>query len=324
MHIEELKEGESDREEGQDCGDYREGRVVVLDAKRALVGAGARALFYPTLLYNVVRNKIESEFHWWDKVDEFILLGAVPFPADVPRLKELGVCGVVTLNEPYETLVPTSLYHDHDIDHLVIPTRDYLFAPTYGDICQAVDFIHGNASRGKTTYVHCKAGRGRSTTIVLCYMVKHKDMTPKAAYEHVRSIRPRVLLASSQQQAVENFYINLKKTENDISVVDRSPIAILGSPATFDPSAFDDGSVVLVTESDLDGYDESHESGVVGKNTMAELKIACRFQFVSQAAVARLSCLWVRSQTGEKVSKKLGSSMTSSQLQSIGVDIRVY
>lgn len=42
---------------------------------------------------------------------QFILLGAVPFPADVPRLKELGVCGVVTLNEPYETLVPTSLYH---------------------------------------------------------------------------------------------------------------------------------------------------------------------------------------------------------------------
>ena len=40
-----------------------------------------------------------------------MLLGAVPFPSDVLRLKELGVHGVVTLNEPYETLVPTSLYH---------------------------------------------------------------------------------------------------------------------------------------------------------------------------------------------------------------------
>lgn len=39
------------------------------------------------------------------------MLGAVPFPADVLRLKELGVSGVVTLNESYETLVPTSLYH---------------------------------------------------------------------------------------------------------------------------------------------------------------------------------------------------------------------
>lgn len=39
-----------------------------------------------------------------------MLLGAVPFPTDVPRLKEVGVRGVITLNEPYETLVPTSLY----------------------------------------------------------------------------------------------------------------------------------------------------------------------------------------------------------------------
>lgn len=35
----------------------------------------------------------------------------MPFPKDVPRLKQLGVGGVITLNEPYETLVPTSLYY---------------------------------------------------------------------------------------------------------------------------------------------------------------------------------------------------------------------
>lgn len=42
---------------------------------------------------------------------QHILLGAVPFPSDVLRLKDLGVSAVVTLNEPYETLVATSLYH---------------------------------------------------------------------------------------------------------------------------------------------------------------------------------------------------------------------
>ncbi|KAK9266145.1 hypothetical protein L1049_001629 [Liquidambar formosana] len=190
--------------------------VALLDSKRALVGVGARALFTQHFLYHMLSGtRFSPSFAWWDKVDEFILLGAVPFPADVPRLKELGVLGVVTLNEPYETLVPTSLYHAHNIVHLVIPTRDYLFAPSFGDICQAVDFIHGNASLGKTTYVHCKAGRGRSTTIVLCYLVEHKEMTPDAAYEYVRSIRPRVLLAPSQWQAVQDFYhLRVKKTGN--------------------------------------------------------------------------------------------------------------
>ncbi|XWS32418.1 hypothetical protein CRYUN_Cryun23aG0157900 [Craigia yunnanensis] len=213
MYIEELKEGEQqNQDKSQSCGES----LVVWDAKRVLVGAGARALFYPTLLYNVVRNKIQPEFRWWDRVDEFILLGAVPFPDDVPLLKDLGVSGVVTLNEPYETLVPTSLYHAHYIDHLVIPTRDYLFAPSFADICQAVDFMHENASLGKTTYVHCKAGRGRSTTIVLCYLVEHKHMTPDAAYEYVRSIRPRVLLAPAQQQAVQDYYLHKSPTLMDM------------------------------------------------------------------------------------------------------------
>ncbi|KAM7263438.1 hypothetical protein ACFE04_001121 [Oxalis oulophora] len=92
--------------------------------------------------HNVFRNKLQSEFRWWDQIDQFVLLGAVPFPKDVTRLKELGVGGVITLNEPYETLVPSSLYHDFGIDHLVIPTRDYAFPPSFIDISRAVEFIH--------------------------------------------------------------------------------------------------------------------------------------------------------------------------------------
>jgi len=176
-----------------------------LKAKRALVGAGARFLFYPTLLYNVVRNRFEAEFRWWDRVDQYVLLGAVPFPSDVPRLKQLGVRGVVTLNEPYETLVPTSLYQSHGINHLEIPTRDYLFAPSLEHICRAVDFIHWNEMQGGGTYVHCKAGRGRSTTIVLCFLIKYRNMTPEAALDHARSVRPRVLLAPAQWEAVKTF-----------------------------------------------------------------------------------------------------------------------
>jgi endonuclease I len=69
-----LKGGEvGSGEEGNSCGsdgDFGGRSVVVADAKRVLIGAGARALFYPTLLYNVVRNKMQAEFRWWDKVAE--------------------------------------------------------------------------------------------------------------------------------------------------------------------------------------------------------------------------------------------------------------
>lgn len=39
--------------------------------KRALVGAGARILFYPTLLYNVIRHNVQPHhFRWWDHIDQ--------------------------------------------------------------------------------------------------------------------------------------------------------------------------------------------------------------------------------------------------------------
>ncbi|KAL4353921.1 hypothetical protein GQ457_06G033120 [Hibiscus cannabinus] len=304
MHIEELKEGEQqDQDQSQLCGDS----LVVWDAKRVLVGAGARALFYPTLLYNVVRNKIQSEFRWWDRVDEFILLGAVPFPADVPRLKDLDVSGVVTLNEPYETLVPTSLYHAHDIDHLVIPTRDYLFAPSFADICQAVSFIHENASVGKTTYVHCKAGRGRSTTIVLCYLVEHRHMTPDAAYEYVRSIRPRVLLAPAQQQAVQEYYLHKVKSNgmpvSSCCMIVKKAVTV---PPKRDTAVFDDDSVVVVTESDLDGYDTSLDTDMLSEEMLGEGSLSGKLQFASHAAMAKLSCLWLRCRADEKSGLGIG------------------
>ncbi|XP_050203344.1 phosphatidylglycerophosphate phosphatase PTPMT2-like [Mercurialis annua] len=320
MHIEEVEVEVNSSTSGN--------KVTGLDAKRVVVGAGARALFYPTLLYNVLRNKIQSEFRWWDWVDQFILLGAVPFPTDVPRLKELGVSAVVTLNESYETLVPSSLYHAHNIVHLVIPTRDYLFAPSFADISQAVDFIHENASLGKTTYVHCKAGRGRSTTIVLCYLVQHRHMTPDAAYEYVRAIRPRVLLASSQREAVQDYYLKLKETRNLGCMVARKNLDFTittKEQIEQDTAAFGDGSFLVVTESDLDGYDVWSESSEEANKMLGDLSLVCRVQYASQAAISRLSCRWLGCHSNQKPSRKdLGSSAGDDQLRSLTVDIQVY
>ncbi|KAL3331080.1 hypothetical protein AABB24_034734 [Solanum stoloniferum] len=296
--------------------------IVVLDVRRVMVGVGARALFYPTLLYNVVRNKIQVEFRWWDWIDEFVLLGAVPFQSDVKRLKELGVSGVVTLNEPYETLVPTSLYEAHGIRHLVLPTRDYLFSPSLTNICQAVEFIHENASNGQSTYVHCKAGRGRSTTIVLCYLVKYKQMTPNDAYNYVKSIRPMVLLASTQRQAVQDFYhLMVKKSYSSTPLPSMIPRSSIFSRRNL--LAFDDGAVVVITETDLDGYNSSVDSRVAGSELWADLNLIYRVRVAGGAALARLSCMWLRCHTDQKIpNQKLTAE--SKQLESFTVDIHVF
>ncbi|XAR59646.1 Phosphoprotein phosphatase [Bertholletia excelsa] len=334
MHIEEFKGGrevlgDGEEEEKVHGAELVVNGIVMSDVKRVFVLIGARALFYPTLLYNVVRNKIQAEFRWWDWVDKFVLLGAVPFPSDVERLKDLGVCGVVTLNEPYETLVPTSLYQAYGISHLVLPTRDYLFAPSFNDICQAVDFIHENVSREQATYVHCKAGRGRSTTIVLCYLVQYKHMTPDAAYNYVKSIRPRVLLTSSQWQAVQEFYHLKRKTAYKPShMIDLMP-ETAKFPVARELVAFDDGSVVLVTQADLEGYDSNCKSGVVGTKIWTDLDLVYQIQVAGQAALARFSCMLFRYRTRQKTSteKLQGESSCSippDQVGVLSVDIHVY
>lgn len=48
-------------------------------AKRALIGAGGRILFYPTLMYNLLRFKLQSQFRWWDQIDEVSFLFVIKY-----------------------------------------------------------------------------------------------------------------------------------------------------------------------------------------------------------------------------------------------------
>lgn len=55
---------------GKENGDFKKKTDVKLSAKKVLIGAGARVLFYPTLFYNVIRYNIDSDFRWWDPIDQ--------------------------------------------------------------------------------------------------------------------------------------------------------------------------------------------------------------------------------------------------------------
>ncbi|XP_017422572.1 phosphatidylglycerophosphate phosphatase PTPMT1 isoform X2 [Vigna angularis] len=277
MHIEELKGG--DIEEGEE---ERGLTLLGYDAKRVLVGAGARVLFYPTLFYNVVRNKIEADFRWWDKVDE-----------------------------------------THGINHLVIPTRDYYFAPSLHAIRRAVNFIHENALSGRTTYVHCKAGRGRSTTIVICYLVHHKMMTPDAAYDYLKSIRPRVLLASTQWQVVQEYYHHIM-VRRAVGYAPSTNLLVRASEGALDSQdvvIFDDSSFVMVTGSDLEGYNPSNESRTVASEIWADLRVVYRVRIAGQAAFQRISCLWLRYGTNHNT---FTAKPSNRHLGEINVDIHMY
>lgn len=89
-------------------------------------------------------------------------------------------------------------------------TNDFA-PPLLSVIDTCVAFLDEQIQQGKTTYVHCKAGRGRSTVIVLAYLMKHQDMTLDQAYDYVRQRRPHISLHSKQRHILVQ-YLKLIKT----------------------------------------------------------------------------------------------------------------
>lgn len=61
----------------------------------------SRLGFYPSLLHNVILART-SERNWYDRIDENVILGALPFRGMVDELKSQGVTGVVSLNMDFE------------------------------------------------------------------------------------------------------------------------------------------------------------------------------------------------------------------------------
>ena len=55
---------------------------------------------------------------------------------------------------------------------LQLATIDFNNAPSQEMLRKGVEFIEEINVKKSSVYVHCKAGRGRSTTLVACYLIK--------------------------------------------------------------------------------------------------------------------------------------------------------
>ncbi len=54
--------------------------------------------------------------------------------------------------------------------------------------------------------VHCRMGKGRTGTLVACYMVESRRITAKEAIEELRQMRPGSVETEEQEQVVERYY----------------------------------------------------------------------------------------------------------------------
>ena len=149
----------------------------------------ARSLFVPTFAWNYLLGRILHRRNWWDQVDPLVILGALPLRRDVPKLAELQVRGVINMCQEYPG--PKTAYEKYNIEQLWLPTVDFN-PPSIEAVRKGVEFLAQKTNNNQRVYVHCKAGRARSATIVICWLVKHRGMSPQEAQAHLLACRPQV------------------------------------------------------------------------------------------------------------------------------------
>lgn len=166
----------------------------------------ARAVFYPTLAWNYTLGRILHVRNWWDRIDPHVIVGAYPFSRDVAMMHAAGVRAVVNTCEEYAG--PQSEYERMGIEQLRIPTTDFTH-PSLENVSHAVEFVQKHVAAEQTVYIHCKAGRARSATVALCWLIKYRGMSPEEAQATLLKSRPHINPRLTERPVVQAFVNSL-------------------------------------------------------------------------------------------------------------------
>lgn len=172
---------------------------------------GARILFPGTLAWNFLLGRILKIRNWWDFIDEHVIVGAFPFSFDVDAMADAGVRAVVNTCNEYGG--PVTQYEKHSIEQLHIPTIDFT-PPSLEDVKKGVQFVSRHVEQGNTVYIHCKAGRGRSATVAICWLMAAKSMDPWQAQKYLLEKRSHVHSTLPERDVVKQFWDELSESKS--------------------------------------------------------------------------------------------------------------
>lgn len=126
---------------------------------------------------------------------------------DLIWLKQQGILACVRLIEPDESNVTNFQITQQGLWHCHEPIPDS-GAPTSEQINSVLQFIDSAKAAGRPVGVSCRAGLGRTGTILACYLVSG-GCNAESAINEVRKKRPGSIETKVQEQAVHDFATSL-------------------------------------------------------------------------------------------------------------------
>ena len=181
------------------------------------------SVYKATLLWDILKHAYDPKdlFPWWNRVDKYLYLGAIPLinKNHLVQLKELGVSTVITVLEQFEMETDTYIsqpvkqadWEANDVVNHIVETPDYN-PIELKKIIDTVDFMHSQIKGGHTIYIHCKSGKGRSPTLLACYILKYglsmgrKFDTPDEVIEYIKEKRTIINLNDSQKKIIYEYW----------------------------------------------------------------------------------------------------------------------
>lgn len=155
--------------------------------KSELLRIAVHAAFYPALWFNraLCAIGIWEQSAW---VTPNLAIGSLPSAGDLRRMAAEGVTAVVNMCEEYGGNV--TLLASLGVGQLHLPTLDY-HCPSEPHLLSGIPYIRDRLAEGGKVLVHCKAGRGRSAIMILCYLMAERRISAAAALEILRRARPQ-------------------------------------------------------------------------------------------------------------------------------------
>ena len=169
---------------------------------------------------------------WWNNIGSNIILGAIPLHNSnhLELLKKENVGAVLSLVEDFEMngvlyFKPISKedWERNNIHHLQIQVEDS-GGLRVDDFKKCMEYISKNIRENRKVYIHCKAGRGRSASVVLCYLlwniyndkgnITEQDIS--VTYDYLKKLRNEVSINDDQFITIKEFVKQfMKKTKNN-------------------------------------------------------------------------------------------------------------
>lgn len=159
-------------------------------SENGMSSSGAQSV-YPLL--SPTEEPTASSFVVSTILPSFLFLGPeIVTESDVQQLVSLGVRRI--LNVAVECEAESHLrLRDRFEKYLQLPLRDCVDeANVISSVRQACAFLDDARLHSSPTYVHCRAGKSRSATVVLGYLIHANAWTFKRSYAYVSERRPGI------------------------------------------------------------------------------------------------------------------------------------